>query len=569
MASDPSSTSVLSPDPLGAVSSSFKLAEWERRHVNMCSLCKTQGRPNRVHKSCYGARILHRLKYGWTLPVSHTPPSHRFDNYKSVTEHLPTVQARFQKLDNMGVFTSPVTDPTYSQPLQAVVRPRDVRKSLLTGKPPKVRVCMDASRNLNGFSKPWKFRYADTRHVTSLLSPNCYIAVIDFSNWYLTLPLARASRKFTTFCDPRDGKYRQYKYVPFGVSSAPAWASVVSGELCKMFQHAGVSRCSAYIDDVIIVSDSKQECDTQLAKVLQICEDLGVEVKDEKIQQPAQKQKYLGVMLDSSKSEISVSDEHRLALEEDLTKILACPKKCISRSFFNSLCGRMSWIAQVMCGARSYMRRMWDSLRVFGRSKRAPLPASALADLSWWLERLRDPTWRGSRIWFHDKDIPIISMKSDASGHIAWGFHLGKIQRMCPWSPQELPLSIQYKELKPVIMAAREFGHTWENAIIRAGIDNAGVVYMINSGTSTDTHCMVLLRELAELQRKFKFDVVASWVPREFNIRSDLLSRLQDIDAANVNRAEAASSPPSLRDYFRAIKSQSLMGGSQNSNPIA
>ena len=140
---------------------------------------------------------------------------------------------------------------------------------------------------------------------------------------------------------------------------------------------------------------------------------------------------------------------------------------------------------------------------------------------------------------------------------------------MCPWSPQELPLSIQYKELKPVIMAAREFGHTWKNAIIRAGIDNAGVVYMINSGTSTDTHCMVLLRELAELQRKFKFDVVASWVPREFNIRSDLLSRLQDIDAANVNRAEAASSPPSLREHFRATKSQSLMGGSQKSNPTA
>ena len=50
---------------------------------------------------------------------------------------------------------------------------------------------------------------------------------------------------------------------------------------------------------------------------------------------------------------------------------------------------------------------------------------------------------------------------------------------------------------------------------------------MINSGSSRDLHCMVLLRELADLQRKHQFDVIASWVPRFFNDHSDFLTHQQ------------------------------------------
>ena len=50
---------------------------------------------------------------------------------------------------------------------------------------------------------------------------------------------------------------------------------------------------------------------------------------------------------------------------------------------------------------------------------------------------------------------------------------------------------------------------------------------MINKGSSKDPDCMKLLQELTGLEARFQFDVMASWVPREFNVRADLLSRLQ------------------------------------------
>ena len=86
---------------------------------------------------------------------------------------------------------------------------------------------MDASRNLNDFGPKWGFRYADISHVTRMLTKDCFCASIDYSDLYLNIPLARESRHFCTFADPRGGGFRSYKYVPFGLANAPAWASVI------------------------------------------------------------------------------------------------------------------------------------------------------------------------------------------------------------------------------------------------------------------------------------------------------------------------------------------------------
>ena len=123
--------------------------------------------------------------------------------------------------------------------------------------------------------------------------------------------------------------------------------------------------------------------------------------------------------------------------------------------------------------------------------------------------------------------MPVIGMKSDASGLIGCGYHFGPVQRMHAYDDDEMPRSIAYKELLPVVLAAREFAPSWRGCIVRAGIDNTSVVYMGNSGTCRAKDCMRLLRELADLQRLHAFDVLFSWCPRYFNDRADALSRLQ------------------------------------------
>jgi hypothetical protein len=144
----------------------------------------------------------------------------------------------------------------------------------------------------------------------------------------------------------------------------------------------------------------------------------------------------------------------------------------------------------------------------------------------------------GSRIWFSKCALSLITMKLDASGTIAWGYHISDCEEMCAWTKDQLPKSIQFKELYSVVRKARRYGHLFTNRILRAGIDNTGMVYMINKGSSCDPDRMLLLHELAELQALHQFDVVASWVPQEFNVRSDLLSRLQGGQMAAAARAK-------------------------------
>ena len=143
-------------------------------------------------------------------------------------------------------------------------------------------------------------------------------------------------------------------------------------------------------------------------------------------------------------------------------------------------------------------------------------------------------------------------MKSDASGHIAWGYHIGEFEEMCAWTEDELPKTIQFKELYPIVRAARRLGPKFSGHILRAGVDNTGVVYMINKGSSKDPDCMRLLIELAELQARYEFDLVASWVPREFNIRADLLSRLQGGQEAAAEREKDRYLTPCRRASQRS-----------------
>ena len=96
--------------------------------------------------------------------------------------------------------------------------------------------------------------------------------------------------------------------------------------------------------------------------------------------------------------------------------------------------------------------------------------------------------------------MPLITMKSDASGEIGCGFHLGATQRMHHYSADGLPRSIACKELLPVVMAVLEFGFSWSGSIVRAGVDNCSVVFMGNSGSSRAPDCMRLLRELSDIQ---------------------------------------------------------------------
>ena len=93
------------------------------------------------------------------------------------------------------------------------------------------------------------------------------------------------------------------------------------------------------------------------------------------------------------------------------------------------------------------------------------------------------------------------------------------------WSPLQLPLSIAYKELFPVVLAAHVWGPRWSRRRILFHVDNEAVVHILNSRTSKDPNIMHLLRSLLKVAACLSFTFAAVHVPGKTNGIADALSR--------------------------------------------
>ena len=124
------------------------------------------------------------------------------------------------------------------------------------------------------------------------------------------------------------------------------------------------------------------------------------------------------------------------------------------------------------------------------------------------------------------------------------------------WEATEIPTSMLYKELRPVLDSAIAHAHKWRRKIVKFAVDNAGAAYTINKGSAKPSECHRLMRELSDLSRKFEFYPVGVWTPREFNTTSDSLSRLQDPAIVLRQLENSMRMSPAKRAYVSQLKSE-------------
>ena len=90
-----------------------------------------------------------------------------------------------------------------------------------------------------------------------MVSLGCYMACLDLKSFYHYLPLHPKLYCYFHFTDSHDGKVQHYKFVPFGMWNAPAYASAVSSEMAHMFWNVGIEQCLFYIDDCMYIFNGK------------------------------------------------------------------------------------------------------------------------------------------------------------------------------------------------------------------------------------------------------------------------------------------------------------------------
>ena len=165
-----------------------------------------------------------------------------------------------------------------------------------------------------------------------------------------------------------------------------------------------------------------------------------------------------------------------------------------------SLIGHLHHACKVAPQGRTFLRQMIDLLCAF-RLDDHPIRLNQefRRDLTWWRELFQ--TWDGLSFFCMPTwaPVPDFQVSSDAAGSLGYGAIFNTKWFCGAWSMEQRSLSIAYKELFPIVVAAPLWGSQWVSRRVEFLCDNESVVAVLKSGTSRDHHLMGLLRHLSLL----------------------------------------------------------------------
>lgn len=194
-----------------------------------------------------------------------------------------------------------------------------------------------------------------------------------------------------------------------------------------------------------------------------------------------------------------------------------------------SLVGKLNWLAEVLIAGRARVRRLSSCLWM-GKSHRrtysmANLSAGALEDLQWWRDLLAHPDTVNIWVPFFSTQPPVhASTFSDAAGDVGYSLILNQTVYQGLWA-EGVPDSSGFKELMPLLLAVQQLGEEAKGRIVLLTTDNVGNVFAINKGSCKSDQSYRLLARIFEIAAQKQIYLVADWVPRDFNVFSDAVSR--------------------------------------------
>ena len=136
--------------------------------------------------------------------------------------------------------------------------------------------------------------------------------MIDLKDAYFHIPVARRFRRLLRF--GWRGKLYQYLVIPFGLCVAPWLFTRVTSPL-KAWLRARVIRSIFYLDDILVVGSSREECLANLHVALKLLQDIGFIVNWKKSSlTPSQNFLFLGLRWDTLQATLGVDDAKRIRL---------------------------------------------------------------------------------------------------------------------------------------------------------------------------------------------------------------------------------------------------------------
>ncbi|MEW8544940.1 MAG: reverse transcriptase domain-containing protein [Candidatus Thiodiazotropha sp.] len=423
-----------------------------------------------------------------------------------------------QEIEN-GHYVICHTPPAIVSPMAAIPKPDG-----------DVRLIHDCSRpsgkSVNDYcSSEWGQKFSRVDDAAALMTDGCYFAKVDLKSAYRSVKISESSQKATGLKWNFDGTevFLRDSRLCFGAKLSPGIFHRLTQAVKRMMARRGFDLLIVYLDDFLIIADSKEKCATALNCLIQLLRKLGFSIHWGKVVDPTTRIIFLGIELDSLSMSLSLPADKLNTFKAELKEFLQ--RKRASKRQLQAIAGRLSWAAGVVKGGRVFLRRIFDQIGMLKHaSHKAVISPEMRQDLLWWYTFLE--TFNGKSAILDQQ--PLFSVFTDACDDAAGGsfyqdwFYFNWAQDL----PEAATLHINEKEVLAVVLAAQRWAKFWVNKRIILHSDNMVTVSCVNRGTSRNKLVMRCLRRLFWLSASYNFHLTARYLKGCLNVAADSASRL-------------------------------------------
>ena len=375
------------------------------------------------------------------------------------------------------------------------------------------------------------FRMYTVKDVAMLLRPGDWAASIDLKDAYFHIPVNRRHRRFLRF--GWIGRLLQYLVIPFGLRVAPWLFTTVTAPLKAWLRSRGI-RSIFYLDDILIVGSTKEECQANLQLALTLLQDVGFLVNHKKSHLvPSQDFIFLGLRWDTLRGSIGVDDAKRVRLATMAASMAAssAPPSCRDlQRLLGVMTSLIPAIPLILLRSRFLQRSLST---VYSTDEDADLPVTltweARQDLRWVAALL--PRQCVAPMWpllMEDCDVEVSTDASD----VGWGIHFDGRLISGAWSARlDAPDHINAKELMTLKIFLEEVlpTSTMPRKLLWRTDSTTAMSYVRRQGGTLSLPLLRLAAEILPFALLHSIRILPVFVPSEENLLADAASRFRTL----------------------------------------
>ena len=489
--------------------------------------------------------LIDHLKFGF--PINYTSlssPVVPLTNHRSAIQYSEAVDNYIRKELSAGSLigpfsANPLNSDVIISPLQSVEKKnsdKGARRIVVDLSFPKGTSVNDGIPKDSYLGEDHKLRLPSVDALIDQVrryGSGCLIFKVD---------LARAYRQLLYMCPNDVGlcafSWRGSLFIditfPFGIRSACLNCQRVADAICRIYMRMHGKELVGYVDDFAAAQpvDTAPEAYQQLVELLH--DTLGIELSTDKCIEPATKQTFLGIEVDTVAMCLRIPQD-KLDRAKDVIR-LWLNKTTATKKQLQSLLGLLIHISTAVFPGRRFVCRIIELIKLDNAA--ITLDYTFKLDLVWWDQFIEQ--YNGVSLIQDATFSPcdsVLATDSCLTGMGAITSHGFYCHAEFPLATRVKALSISALELLAVVVACRLWGHLFSRQKLVIKCDNEGVCQAVNSGRARAPFLQAALRNLWYTEAINNFTIRCVHIPGINNTIPDMLSRwhLDDRSQAKFN----------------------------------